>query len=145
MSNGAQFTDLTTFEQRLTISALDAARIVGFKLLDYSDFQISVFTYINQLCQDDDKVVIEVEKSGVPDAKLVALFLTSNPNIQPQIGVEEEETFASATTLPITTSVLLEDVEATFIDNKAYYVIDLTQLQQLQGSIYYFGALIYNI
>ena len=145
MSNGSQFTDLTSFEQRLTVSALDVARIVALRLLDYSDFQIAVFTYINQLCQDDDKVVIEVEKSGVPDAKLVALFLTSNPNIQPQIGVEEEETFASATTLPITTSVLLEDVEATFIDNKAYYVIDLTQLQQLQGSIYYFGALIYNI
>ena len=145
MSNGSQFTDLTSFEQRLTVSALDAARIVNLKLLDYSDFQVAVFTYINQLCQDDDKVVVEVEKSGIPDAKLVALFLTSNPNIQPQIGVEEEETFASATTLPITTSVFLEDVEATFIDDKAYYVIDLTQLQQLQGSIYYFGALIYNI
>jgi hypothetical protein len=145
MSNGSQFTDLTTFEQRLTVSALDVARIVALRLLDYSDYEIGVFTYINQLCQDDDKVVIEVEKSGVPDAKLVALFLTSNPNVQPQIGVEEEETFASATTLPVTTSVLLEDVEATFTDDFAYYVIDLTQLQQLQGSIYYFGALIYDI
>lgn len=134
------------FEQRLKHRRDDTTRLNGFRVLDYDDFQIAVLTEKSFICTDDDRVVIEVEKNGLPNMNLIAMFIPANPTSQPRDSVEEEESYASAY-LDQLSSGFLDSVDVDFAaqldPNKAYYVLNTSTLQQ--GTTYYVEALCYDI
>ncbi len=135
------------FEQRLTHRIEDTVRIPAMRVLEFGVFPGTLSEKI-YICENlDTKVVIEVEKNGLPNANLIAMILNDTPTLQPPgviPSVDEEESYASAF-LPTLTSTHISQVDAAFstqLDpDKAYFVVDVDFLTTQK----YFNALIYNI
>ena len=135
------------FEQRLTHRPEDTVRLPAMRVLEFGVFP-GILTEKIYICENlDEKVVIEVEKNGAPDANLIAMILNDTPTLQPPgviPSVDEEESYASPY-LPTLTSPHISQVDTAFstqLDpNKAYFVVDVDFLTTQK----FFNALIYNI
>jgi hypothetical protein len=130
------------FDQFTRNPAIDTARIIAIRFYNYNDFINSIFTEITSICSSDEFVVVEIEKNAAPDAKLQAILVLKQAS-STLIGIEEEESYTPLY-LPISSSDALQDVDATFGDNKAYYAIQINQLPS-NFNIVRAGAIIINI
>lgn len=137
-ANGSTQTYEIQYTQVTDIRPLDTTRIAGIKFLQYDDFQAGTLTYLQAICSTDTRVVVEIEKNGLPNANLIALFT----DLLNGTGIQEEENYTGL--LPIATSAILDNVDATFTSNKAYYVLNINQLQT-NALLFGTGALIYDI
>jgi len=133
------------YKQFIRVRPLNSTRLVSMTLLDYTDFQASIITPIRSLCDDNPFVVIQVEKNGAPDANQLALAIiggaqnTTNPPT-----IYEEEAYVSPVGLPQLDTPLLSQVETTFGDDFAYFILD-TRLLPSSNLFNAVGAIIYNI
>lgn len=131
------------FAQFIRIKKGDVTRITTLQLLDYQDFLASIDTVITGLCANDPFTVVDVRKSGAPDANLIALFIASDPNSPVEPSIFEAESYPSAY-LPTLSTPILDAVESTFGDNRATYLIDNGQIAT-QTLTYSYAAIIYDI
>lgn len=138
------------FEQRLRHRPVDNVRLPAMRILDYADFQIGTLTEKFFICTDDERIVIETTKNGVPDANQIAILLTQNPansltsSVNNQDVVEEDPYVGN---LPLLTSVIIEDVDPLFSSqldpDKAYWVLVVDGFSQA-GS-WFVETLIYDV
>lgn len=135
------------FEQRLTHRPEDTVRLPSMRILEFGVFP-GILTEKIYICENlDTKVVVEVTKSGAPNANLLAMILNDTPTQEaPGVipSVDEEESYGSAF-LPTLTSPHIESVDTTFLTqldpDKAYFVVDVDFLTTFK----FFNALIYDI
>lgn len=124
----------------IKVKPIDAARINGITFLDAADFDASIETPIAYICAGDTEVVVKIEKNGAPDANLIGLMLQG---IFPNPPVFENAAYVSPVGLPNINSAIMQQVETTFVDDFAYYRIDLTAIAGANS--FFAGALIYNL
>lgn len=133
------------YTQYIRVRPLNAARIIDIELLDYDSFLIGLDVPIFSICDDNPFVVIRTTKSGAPDANLIALAIigaaqnSTNPPL-----ISEEESYISPTLLPQLSSPFLSQVDSTFGDNFAYFVLD-TRLLPANNLFNNVGSIIYDI
>lgn len=138
-ANGHVQTYSIVFEQLVTVRPLDASRIEHIKFLDFADFQVGTKTYLETFCTTESKVVVEIKKNGFSDANLIGLFV----NIQgTSTTIQETESYLG--NLPLLSSAIISNANATFGDDYAYFTLDYSQLQT-NALLFGVGALIYNI
>lgn len=125
--------------QRITVKPIDAARISNIAYCNHADFMAGTITYLNSICTNDRFIVVELTKSGAPDASVIPLFTT----LTPSIGTRVFEAESWAGLLPQLNEAPLIATDATFGDNKAYYILDTTLLNR-NVLLFGAGALIYN-
>lgn len=128
-----------TFDQLVTHKALDTGRITGIKFLNYADWIAGTRTELQTFCENDNKVIVEIEKNGTPNANLIGLFVNIFGG---STSIQETESYTGL--LPLETSAIIGNSDATFGDNYAYFELDYSQLQT-NALLYGVGALIYNI
>jgi hypothetical protein len=141
--NSQQVTYLYT--QYIRVRPLNTARITNIELLDYDSFLIGSDVPIFSICDDNPLIVIKTTKSGAPDANLIALAIigaaqnSTNPPL-----ISEEESYISPTALPQLSSPFLSQVDSTFGDDFAYFVLD-TRLLPANNLFNNVGSIIYDI
>lgn len=130
-------------------------RLQTLSFLDYNNFLAGVRTPISVVCNDDEFVVVEVTKTGLPNMNLQALFMPNTPFNQNYsqlnlTGIEEEEIYSSPY-LPQLTSNNLEVLNGDFTDStplpldpdKAYFLVNLKNLTPNQ--VYSVGVICIDI
>jgi len=141
--NSQQVTYLYT--QYIRVRPLNTTRITNIELLDYDSFLIGSDVPIFSICDDNPFIVIKTTKSGAPDANLIALAIigaaqnSTNPPL-----ISEEESYPSPVALPQSSSPFLSQVDSTFGDNFAYFVLD-TRLLPANNLFNNVGSIIYDI
>lgn len=117
------------YTQYIRVRPLNTTRITNITLLDYTDWLAAIETPIRSLCDNNPFVVVKVEKSGAPDANLIALaVIGAAQNSTNPPTIYEEESYAPLQLLPQESAVLLSQVDSTFGDNYAYFVLDTRYL-----------------
>ena len=141
--NSQQVTYLYT--QYIRVRPLNAARITAIDLLDYNSFLIGSDVPIFSICDDNPFIVIRTTKSGAPDANLIALAIigAAQNSINPPL-ISEEESYAGSGFLPQLSSPFLSQVDSTFGDDLAYFVLD-TRLLPANNLFNNVGSIIYDI
>jgi len=133
------------YTQYIRVRPLNATRITNIELLDYDSFLIGSDVPIFSICDDNPLIVIRTTKSGAPDANLIALAIigaaqnSTNPPL-----ISEEESYTSPTLLPQLNSPFLSQVDSTFGDDFAYFVLD-TRLLPANNLFNNVGSIIYDI
>jgi hypothetical protein len=118
----------------------DTARINGITFLDAADFDAAIETPVAYLCAADTEVVVKIQKNGAPNANLIGLMVQAT---FPNLAVFENAAYSSPVGLPNINSPIMQQVETTFVDDFAYYRIDLTAIAG--ANAFFAGALIYNL
>lgn len=141
--NSQQVTYLYT--QYIRVRPLNTTRITNIELLDYDSFLIGSDVPIFSICDDNPYIVIKTTKSGAPDANLIALAIigAAQNSINPPL-ISEEESYTGSTLLPQLSSPFLSQVDSTFGDDFAYFVLD-TRLLPANNLFNNIGSIIYNI
>lgn len=141
--NSQQVTYLYT--QYIRVRPLNTARITAIDLLDYDSYLIGSDVPIFSICDDNPFVVIRTTKSGAPDANLIALAIigAAQNSINPPL-ISEEESYAGSGFLPQLSSPFLSQVDSTFGDDLAYFVLD-TRLLPANNLFNNVGSIIYDI
>lgn len=141
--NSQQVTYLYT--QFIRVRPLNTARITAIDLLDYDSFLIGSDVPIFSICDDNPFIVIRTTKSGAPDANLIALAIigAAQNSINPPL-ISEEESYAGSGFLPQLSSPFLSQVDSTFGDDLAYFVLD-TRLLPANNLFNNVGSIIYDI
>jgi len=141
--NSQQVTYLYT--QYIRVRPLNTARITNIELLDYDSFLIGSDVPIFSICDDNPFVVIKTTKSGAPDANLIALAIigAAQNSINPPL-ISEEESYISSVGLPQLSSPFLSQVDSTFGDDFAYFILD-TRLLPANNLFNNVGSIIYDI
>jgi hypothetical protein len=141
--NSQQVTYLYT--QYIRVRPLNTARITNIELLDYDSFLIGSDVPIFSICDDNPFIVIKTTKSGAPDANLIALAIigAAQNSINPPL-ISEEESYISPTALPQSSSLFLSQVDSTFGDDFAYFILD-TRLLPANNLFNNIGSIIYDI
>jgi hypothetical protein len=137
------------FVQFIRVRPLDTSRIVGLTFLDYTDFLASIITPVFSLCEDNPFVVVQVQKNAAPDANLIALAIIGGAqNSTNPPAIYEEQGYVSPIPLPLglpqESTLILSQVETTFVDNFAYFIVD-TRLLPPNNLFNAIAAIIYNI
>jgi hypothetical protein len=137
------------FVQFIRVRPLNATRIVGLTFLDYTDFLASIITPVYSLCEDNPFVVVQVEKNAAPDANLIALAIIGGAqNSTNPPAIYEEQGYVSPiplpTGLPQESTLILSQVETSFVDNFAYFIVD-TRLLPPNNLFNAIAAIIYDI
>jgi len=133
------------YTQYIRVRPLNATRITNIELLDYDSFLIGSDVPIFSICDDNPLIVIRTTKSGAPDANLIALAIigvaqnSTNPPL-----ISEEESYISPTLLPQLNSPFLSQVDSTFGDDFAYFVLD-TRLLPANNLFNNVSSIIYDI
>lgn len=133
------------YTQYIRVRPLNTARITNIELLDYDSFLIGSDVPIFSICDDNPLIVIRTTKSGAPDANLIALAIigaaqnSTNPPL-----ISEEESYISPTLLPQLNSPFLSQVDSTFGDDFAYFVLD-TRLLPANNLFNNVGSIVYDI
>lgn len=137
------------FVQFIRVRPLNATRITGLSFLDYTDFLASIITPVFSLCEDNPFVVVQVEKNAAPDANLIGLAIigAAQNSISPP-AIYEEQAYVSPIPLPLglpqESTLILSQVETTFVDNFAYFIVD-TRLLPPNNLFNAIAAIIYDI
>jgi len=133
------------YSQRIRVRPLNSTRITNIELLDYDSFLIGSDVPIFSICDDNPFIVIKTTKSGAPDANLIALAIigAAQNSVNPPL-ISEEESYISPTALPQSSSPFLSQVDSTFGDNFAYFVLD-TRLLPANNLFNNVGSIIYDI
>jgi hypothetical protein len=137
------------FVQFIRVRPLNTARIVGLTFLDYTDFLASIITPVFSLCEDNPFVVVQVKKNAAPDANLIALAIIGGAqNSTNPPAIYEEQGYVSPIPLPFglpqESTLILSQVETSFVDNFAYFVVD-TRLLPPNNLFNAVAAIIYDI
>jgi len=133
------------YTQYIRVRPLNTTRITAIDLLDYDSYLIGSDVPIFSICDDNPLIVIRTTKSGAPDANLIALAIigaaqnTTNPPL-----ISEEESYPSPAALPQLTSPFLSQVDSTFGDDFAYFILD-TRLLPANNLFNNVGSIIYDI
>ena len=133
------------YTQYIRVRPLNTARITNIELLDYDSFLIGSDVPIFSICDDNPLIVIRTTKSGAPDANLIALAIigaAQNTTTPPLIS--EEESYAGSGVLPQLSSPFLSQVDSTFGDDLAYFVLD-TRLLPANNLFNNIGSIVYDI
>jgi len=133
------------YSQRIRVRPLNSTRITNIELLDYDSFLIGSDVPVFSICDDNPFIVIKTTKSGAPDANLIALAIigAAQNSVNPPL-ISEEESYISPTALPQSSSPFLSQVDSTFGDNFAYFVLD-TRLLPANNLFNNVGSIIYDI
>ena len=133
------------YTQYIRVRPLNLSRITNIELLDYDSFLIGSEVPIFSICDDNPFIVIKTTKSGAPDANLIALAIigAAQNSINPPL-ISEEESYAGLGVLPQLSSPFLSQVDSTFGDDFAYFVLD-TRLLPANNLFNNVGSIIYNI
>lgn len=133
------------FDTIIRVRPRNTTRIPLIRFLDAGDFAIGIITPIQRLCSTDDSVVVEINKNAAPDANLAALVLQG---ITIQNGRAFQPAFEYESFIPVNLpqqqNAVVQQADAAFGDNIAYYTLDLTALRS-NNNTFSVGAIIYNI
>lgn len=137
------------FVQFIRVRPLNTTRIVGLTFLDYTDFLASIITPVFSLCEDNPFVVVQVEKNAAPDANLIGLAIIGGAqNSTNPPAIYEEQAYVSPIPLPLglaqESTLILSQVETSFVDNFAYFIVD-TRLLPANNLFNAIAAIIYDI